>query len=156
MWELRPCGASRNRSSIWRPTSSFSSLGAIFSVPPKRQRASPGAISQDPQRCLVGGHPSCLEGLLDFWCWLLVLKTYLPRIWPPKVPTQAGLLGWAWHLVVLVPHTGSCQNYGPFLGTLNNRCRTIIGTQKGTLILTTTHMRHFTRSWWRSAKFPKP
>ena len=27
---------------------------------------------------------------------------------------------------------GGCQNYGPFLG-----CRTILGTQKGTLILTT-------------------
>ena len=42
---------------------------------------------------------------------------------------------------------GSCQNKGPFLGnkgpflgTLNNRCRIILGTQKGTLILTTTHM----------------
>ena len=35
---------------------------------------------------------------------------------------------------------GSCQNYGPFLGTLNNRCRTIIGTQKGAIMLTTTHM----------------
>ena len=35
---------------------------------------------------------------------------------------------------------GSCQNYGPFLGTLNNRCRTIIGTQKGAIILTTTHI----------------
>ena len=35
---------------------------------------------------------------------------------------------------------GSCQNYGPFLGTLNNRCRIIIGTQKGTLILTTTYV----------------
>ena len=34
---------------------------------------------------------------------------------------------------------GGCQNYGPFLGTLNNRCRIIIGTQKGTIILTTTH-----------------
>ena len=33
-----------------------------------------------------------------------------------------------------------CQNYGPFLGTLNNRCRTIFGTQKGTIVLTTTHM----------------
>ena len=28
----------------------------------------------------------------------------------------------------------------PSLGTLNNRCRTIIGTQKGTIILTTTHL----------------
>ena len=35
---------------------------------------------------------------------------------------------------------GGCQNYGPFLATLNNRCRTIMGTQKGTLILTTTHI----------------
>ena len=35
---------------------------------------------------------------------------------------------------------GSCQNYGPFLGTLNNRCRIIIGTQKGPIILTTTHI----------------
>ena len=35
---------------------------------------------------------------------------------------------------------GSCQNYGPFLGTLNIRYRIILGTQRGTLILTTTHM----------------
>ena len=37
-------------------------------------------------------------------------------------------------------HMGGCQNHGPFLGTLNIRCRFIIGTQKGTIILTTTHM----------------
>ena len=35
---------------------------------------------------------------------------------------------------------GGCQNYGPFLGTLNIRCRIIIRTQKGTLILIPTHM----------------
>ena len=35
---------------------------------------------------------------------------------------------------------GGCQNYGPFLGTRNMRCRIIIGIQKGTIILTTTHM----------------
>ena len=35
---------------------------------------------------------------------------------------------------------GGCQNYGPFLGTLNIRCRIIIGTQKGTIILTTTQI----------------
>ena len=35
---------------------------------------------------------------------------------------------------------GGCQNYGPFLGTLNIRGRIIIGTQKGTIILTTTHI----------------
>ena len=37
-------------------------------------------------------------------------------------------------------HVGGCQNYGPFLGTLNIRCRNILGTQKGTLISTTTHV----------------
>ena len=35
---------------------------------------------------------------------------------------------------------GSCQNYGPFWGTLNSRCRIILGTQKGTIILRTTHI----------------
>ena len=35
---------------------------------------------------------------------------------------------------------GGCQNYGPFLGTLNIRCRSIIGTQKRTIILTTTRV----------------
>ena len=37
-------------------------------------------------------------------------------------------------------HMGGCQNYGPFLGTLNVRCRIIIGTQKGTIILITTYI----------------
>ena len=32
----------------------------------------------------------------------------------------------------------------PFLGALNNRCRIIIGTEKGTLILTTTHIYIYT------------
>ena len=35
---------------------------------------------------------------------------------------------------------GDCQNYDPFWGTLNIRCRIIIGIQKGTIILTSTHM----------------
>ena len=34
---------------------------------------------------------------------------------------------------------GGCQNNGPLLGSLNTRCRTILRTQKGTIILTTTH-----------------
>ena len=38
---------------------------------------------------------------------------------------------------------GGSQNYGPLLGTLNIKCRIIIGTQKGTIILTTTHVRSF-------------
>ena len=35
---------------------------------------------------------------------------------------------------------GSCQNYGPCLGTLNIRCRIILRTQEGTVILTTTEV----------------
>ena len=35
---------------------------------------------------------------------------------------------------------GGCQNYGPLLGTLNIRCRIMIRTHKGTIILTTTHI----------------
>ena len=38
------------------------------------------------------------------------------------------------------PHVGGCQNYGRFLGTLNIRGRIIIGIQKGTISLTTTHI----------------
>ena len=37
-------------------------------------------------------------------------------------------------------YMGGCQNHGPFLGTLNIRGRIIIGTQKETIILTTTHI----------------
>ena len=35
---------------------------------------------------------------------------------------------------------GGCQNSGSRLGPLNTRCRIILRTQKGTIILTTTHM----------------
>ena len=31
---------------------------------------------------------------------------------------------------VQLRNKGGCQNYGPFLGTLNIRCRIIIGIQK--------------------------
>ena len=37
-------------------------------------------------------------------------------------------------------YMGSCQTRGPFLGTLSNRCGILFGTQKGTIILTTSHM----------------
>ena len=40
----------------------------------------------------------------------------------------------------IVGYKGGCQNYGPFLGTLNIRCRVIIGIPKGTIMLTTTHL----------------
>ena len=43
-------------------------------------------------------------------------------------------------LLLVQMEVGSCQNYGPFLGTPNIRCRTILGTQKGTIILTTTQV----------------
>ena len=37
-------------------------------------------------------------------------------------------------------YMGGCQNAGPFLGALNIRCRITMGTQKGIIILTTTHI----------------
>ena len=39
---------------------------------------------------------------------------------------------------------GGCQNYGPFLSTLNIRCRIITGAPIGTIILTTTHIYLYT------------
>ena len=38
----------------------------------------------------------------------------------------------------------------PFLGTLNDRCRIIIGAQRGTIILTTTHVSD--GAWWGRVK----
>ena len=37
-------------------------------------------------------------------------------------------------------YMGGCQNQGPVLGPLNTRCRVILRTQRGTIILTTTHI----------------
>ena len=39
----------------------------------------------------------------------------------------------------IMGYMAGCQNYGPFLGTLNVRCRVIIAIQKR-IILTTTHI----------------
>ena len=47
---------------------------------------------------------------------------------------------------------GGCQNCDLFLGTLNTRCRIIIGIQKGTIIMTTTHMDPVTVVWVYGAK----
>ena len=49
---------------------------------------------------------------------------------------------------ILARHTrptqmGGCRNYGPFLGPYYNTAPIINGTQKGTLILTTTQMAQF-------------
>ena len=49
---------------------------------------------------------------------------------------------------------GGSQNDGPFLGPLNTRCRMIFRNQKGTIILTTTHMHQSgpcPRTYWVSA-----
>ena len=44
------------------------------------------------------------------------------------------------YLHELIYHMGGFQNYGPLLGPLDTRCRIILRPQKGTIILTTTHM----------------
>ena len=46
---------------------------------------------------------------------------------------------------------GGCQNYGPFLGTLNIRGRIIIGTSKRTIILTTTHIGDYIWDYYRGS-----
>ena len=43
-------------------------------------------------------------------------------------------------IIVMISDMDGCQNYCLFLGTLNIRCRIIIGNQKRTIILTTTHI----------------
>ena len=45
-----------------------------------------------------------------------------------------------------VTDMGGCQNYDPFLGTLNIWCRIIIGTQKGSIIFTTAHITPYKRA----------
>ena len=47
---------------------------------------------------------------------------------------------------------GGCQNYGPLLGPLNTRCRIILRTQKGTIILTTTYMYIYLFGEWPRSK----
>ena len=49
-------------------------------------------------------------------------------------------------------HMGGCQNYGPLLDPLNTRCRIILGTQKGTIVLTTTHMFLEAEKWDAAAE----
>ena len=61
----------------------------------------------------------------------------------PRSPRAIGfrLGGYTLYVYVYIYiYMGGCQNYGPFLGTLNIRCRIIIGIQKGTIILTTTYI----------------
>ena len=40
----------------------------------------------------------------------------------------------------IVAHIGGCQNYAPFLGPYYNMAPNIERTQKGIIILTTTHI----------------
>ena len=58
---------------------------------------------------------------------------------PPSNPVYSSF-HCIFHLILYHSYMGGCQNYGPFSGTLNIRCRIRIGIQKGTLILTTTHI----------------
>ena len=61
------------------------------------------------------------------------------------------------------PYMGGCQNYGPFLGPYCNTTPNIWGTQKGTIILTTTHMinhpydlRYYASWILRARNLPEP
>ena len=64
-----------------------------------------------------------------------------------------GCIGVGLGFRVQVPNNqmGGCQNYDPFLGTLNIRCRI---SQKGTIILTITHI--LTQNLYHNYYYPKP
>ena len=90
----------------------------VFSLITPQYITCPG--SEQPQTAVVSGLPSdSTEG-----------RPQKERVWGSRAPLK-GI------------YVGGCQNYGPFWGTLNIRRRTILGTQKGTIILTTIHMGSF-------------
>ena len=71
-------------------------------------------------------HPEKTKTLLTvahMYLQLILVVTLLRYMGDPKPET-----------LLTVAHMVGCQNYGPFLGTLNIRGRIIIGTQKGTII----------------------
>ena len=55
----------------------------------------------------------------------------------------------------MTKHASGCQNYGPFLGPYSNTAPIIYGTQKGTLILTTTHTVFLYYRRWLLALAPR-
>ena len=74
----------------------------------------------------------------------LILRN--PHIYPQLFRVQSfqaaglGMKALALLFLLALEYMDDCQNYGPFWGTLNIRCRIMIGIQKGTIILITTNM----------------
>ena len=58
---------------------------------------------------------------------------------PSGSPLAAGHAKSAPRALRFSKYMGGCQNYGPLLGLLKTRCRIILRTQKGTILLTTTY-----------------
>ena len=60
----------------------------------------------------------------------------------PRAPKAlaAGLYGGCCYDLKFRVYMGGCQNYGPFLDPYYNTAPNIWGTQKGTIILTITHI----------------
>ena len=77
-------------------------------------------------------------------CWDLgpdKPSTTVPKLLlRPRTPQKVTITLTAPHTANDCSHAGACQNYGPFLGTLNIRRRSIMGNQEGTIVLTTTHV----------------
>ena len=64
-------------------------------------------------------------------------------MWPksrPALVASRGFSGQSGDKVEYELYMGGCQNYDPFLATLHIRCRIITGIQKGTVLLTSTHI----------------
>ena len=106
-------------------------------------RASQTYIFDEPLRLVV--KYSLVDVQLAWACLDLFTSTYACQapIKDPRCPSHGKIIKTVDSIIaftIVLDDMGGCQNCGPFLGTLNIRCRMIIRTQKGTLFLTTTHM----------------
>ena len=75
-----------------------------------------------------------LQNTRTIWVVVKIMSGLYWGIMEKKMETT--IMGY----IGIIGYMGACQNYGPFLGTLNIRGHIILGTQKGTIILTTSHM----------------
>ena len=63
-------------------------------------------------------------------CCLGLCRGFMLKTCAGKLKQGTPQEGWVLQGSGRVYDVDGCQNYGPFLGTLNNRCRTILGTPK--------------------------
>ena len=118
--------------------------------------ADPAKVSQIMHFCKMGDYEQDMESLLLVKPKLTLKHSAMYHDYIQVASKQSQALE---ELHSCSFQVGGYQNYGPFLGTLNIRCRIIIGTQKGTIILTTTQVHvpgNFVGSSRFEEKMPRP